>query len=237
MSGVTTLDWTAIARGFAGQAKACARDDASPTSAAILNGCAAALADDRHPLRAIVATVERQDADAAVALRVLGALHRLALDGTAKELAAIMPSAGGSVRIDRAWPVADAAIRSHGDFIRGYLANAPQTNEVGRSAMLLGGFLAVAAATKKPLRLLEIGASAGLICFGTAIALRARPSPGARPSPPSSCGRHGRAPRRNWTRRSKWSNAPAATARPSTSPLPTTSGAWSPISGPISWNV
>ncbi len=37
-----------------------------------------------------------------------------------------------------------------------------QTNEVGRCAALLFGFLAVAAETQLPLRLLEVGASAGL---------------------------------------------------------------------------
>jgi hypothetical protein len=38
----------------------------------------------------------------------------------------------------------------------------PQTNEVGRSAALVPGFLTVAAATGRPLRLLEVGSSAGL---------------------------------------------------------------------------
>jgi hypothetical protein len=37
-----------------------------------------------------------------------------------------------------------------------------QTNEPGRCAALLGGFLEVALATELPLRLLEVGASAGL---------------------------------------------------------------------------
>ncbi|MCB2109046.1 MAG: DUF2332 domain-containing protein [Rhodobacteraceae bacterium] len=158
------LDWTQIARHFASQAKACARDNASPTSAAILDGCASALSSD-HPLRTIIAAAERHDADAAVSLRVLGALHRLALDGTAPDLAAIMPSAGGNADPGHAWAIADQVIRRHGDFIRAYLANAPQTNEVGRSAMLLGGFLEIARATQKPFRLLEIGSSAGLNLF------------------------------------------------------------------------
>src|SRR5262249_26783139 len=43
-----------------------------------------------------------------------------------------------------------------------YLARPPQTNEVGRSAALVGGFLTVAREWRRPLRLLEIGASAGL---------------------------------------------------------------------------
>jgi hypothetical protein len=54
------------------------------------------------------------------------------------------------------------ALDRHGGFIRGFLASPPQTNEVGRSAVLLGGFLQVAGSTRLPLRLLEIGSSAGL---------------------------------------------------------------------------
>ena len=38
-----------------------------------------------------------------------------------------------------------------------------QTNEVGRCAALLGGFLEVARQTDRPLRLLEVGAAGGLI--------------------------------------------------------------------------
>jgi hypothetical protein len=44
----------------------------------------------------------------------------------------------------------------------GWSWQAPQTNEVGRSAALVPGFLTVAAATGLPLRLLEIGSSAAL---------------------------------------------------------------------------
>jgi hypothetical protein len=48
------------------------------------------------------------------------------------------------------------------DILAAYLADPPQTNEPARSAMLLGGFLTVAAATRLPLTVLEVGASAGL---------------------------------------------------------------------------
>jgi hypothetical protein len=54
------------------------------------------------------------------------------------------------------------ALREHGDYIKRFIESPPQTNEVGRSAVLLGGFLEIAAATELPLRLLEIGAGAGL---------------------------------------------------------------------------
>ncbi len=47
-------------------------------------------------------------------------------------------------------------------FIQAFLASPPQTNEVGRSGVLLGGFACIANVTGLPLRTLEIGASAGL---------------------------------------------------------------------------
>ncbi len=42
------------------------------------------------------------------------------------------------------------------------MGRAPQTNEVGRAAALIGGLLHVVADNDRPLRLVEIGASAGL---------------------------------------------------------------------------
>jgi len=162
---MTALDWAQIAKGFAMQAKACLIDNASPTSAAILAGGAEALKGD-HVLPEILATWHDHRALAAVSLRVLGALHRLAMEGRAPELAALMPSVGGTADPDRAWPAAEVVLQRERNFVEAYLTRAPQTNEVGRSAMLLGGFLEIAARFDKPLRLLEIGSSAGLnLCW------------------------------------------------------------------------
>lgn len=159
------FDWAQIAKGFAMQAKACRIDNASPTSAAILEGCAAAVNGD-HVLRAILATWHDHRNLAAVSLRVLGALHRLAMEGRAPELAALMPSVGGVADPNRAWPAAEVVLKRERAFVEDYLTRAPQTNEVGRAAMLLGGVLEIAARFDKPLRLLEIGSSAGLnLCW------------------------------------------------------------------------
>ena len=50
--------------------------------------------------------------------------------------------------------------------LRRFLDHPPQTNEVGRSAIFLGGFLEIAARSGLPLSLHEIGASAGLnLCW------------------------------------------------------------------------
>lgn len=92
-------------------------------------------------------------------LRLLGAVHRLVLSGAAPGLAPFYPSVGGTYDGDRAWP-AFLAVVSAG--VPG-LDRTVQTNEVGRAAALLGGFHAVSLAYRRPLRLLEVGASAGLL--------------------------------------------------------------------------
>jgi len=98
----------------------------------------------------------------ALALRFLGAVHRLVLDGDAAALAPHYPSAGGDADEGDAWPAFRAAVARHVDVLRNRIDAPVQTNEVGRSAALVGGFLLVARETRLPLRVLEVGASAGL---------------------------------------------------------------------------
>jgi hypothetical protein len=97
-----------------------------------------------------------------VPLRFLGGVHRLVLAGQARELAARFPSVGGDGDAATAWPALLAAMDAHAGAIRDALTRPPQTNEVGRSAALVGGFLVVAHDTGLPLRVLEVGSSAGL---------------------------------------------------------------------------
>ena len=97
----------------------------------------------------------------ALALRLFGGIHYLALSGRAPALAARLPSTGGVPGGD-AWPVVLAAAEANQPLLRRALASPPQTNEVGRSAVLLGGFLRVAQRTGLPLRIREVGSSAGL---------------------------------------------------------------------------
>jgi len=96
----------------------------------------------------------------ALALRLAGAFHALVLQGADPDLAACYPPRGGHPAQLR--PALLAALGQHLEFIRAFIGSPPQTNEVGRSVVLLGGFLRVAARFGLPLRLLEIGASAGL---------------------------------------------------------------------------
>lgn len=96
-----------------------------------------------------------------VALRVAGALHGLVRAGRAGELARLYPPHP----LPNAPALLAAARRllaSESPFVRDFLQVAPQTNEVGRSAVLLAGWLEIAARTGLPLSLFEIGSSAGL---------------------------------------------------------------------------
>ena len=96
----------------------------------------------------------------ALPLRMAGALHALALDGSQPDLSAVYPPY--QTTSDALWRVVSAVLAERAAFLRAFLASPPQTNEVGRSGVLLGGFLCIAQATGLPLRTLEIGASAGL---------------------------------------------------------------------------
>lgn len=102
----------------------------------------------------------------AVALRYLGAAHRLVLEGRAPALARWFPTAGGRFDPATDGPAAGAAFVAAnaelGDELVAGLDLGVQTNEVARCATLAVGFTALLRRFGLPLRLLEVGASAGL---------------------------------------------------------------------------
>jgi hypothetical protein len=95
-------------------------------------------------------------------LRFMAAMHSLVLRDEAPDLARFYPSVKGDGNPDEAWPSFLAALNDHLDEVHVLSAWPVQTNEVGRCAALIGGFLRIAHDTGKPLRLLEVGSSAGL---------------------------------------------------------------------------
>ena len=97
----------------------------------------------------------------ALALRLMGSVHRLVLEGKLPELVRYYPSVGGRADVEAAWPFFRRSVRDNARVLAALLDRPVQTNEVGRSSALFGGFLLVAR-TGLPLRLLEVGASAGL---------------------------------------------------------------------------
>lgn len=100
-------------------------------------------------------------ADEGIPLRLMAGVHRLVLERKAPDLADYYPSVGGAVG-EGVWPSFLRTVETHQDYVRHALDRPVQTNEVRRCCALLGGFLLVAAETRLPLRILEVGASAGL---------------------------------------------------------------------------
>jgi hypothetical protein len=95
----------------------------------------------------------------ALALRLCGGLHGLVRQGKAPQLAALYPP---NPQPDE--EVLAATLRpvlAREDLLP-WLDSPPQTNEVGRSAVLIAGLLVAAETLERPLHLLELGASAGL---------------------------------------------------------------------------
>jgi hypothetical protein len=142
------------------QADQCAHNG-SPLTGALLYGAA----DDygrRGPAYDLMAPLADDPSGTVPPLRLAGALHRLVLERRAPELALHYPSVGGTAPVADVWPAARRAITEHLALLREAVRRPVQTNEVGRSAALYGGLLHVVAQTGLPVRLLEIGSSAGL---------------------------------------------------------------------------
>jgi hypothetical protein len=145
------------------QAEACAELD-SPLYAVLLERAAQ---DVRAggPCAHAIAGYEDAPGPSAIALRLLGGVHALALTGRAPELAAHYPSTGGVFdpdRPDACWTAFRATVADERAWIRDWMTRPPQTNEVGRANLLIAGLLKVVHATPLPVRLFELGSSAGL---------------------------------------------------------------------------
>jgi len=95
-------------------------------------------------------------------LRVLGAVHERVLAGQSPELARFYPTLNGRPEWPAVWEAFRELVSAQRDALLPWLTSFPQTNEVRRCAGLLGGFLQIARESGLPLRLREIGASAGL---------------------------------------------------------------------------
>ncbi len=119
------------------------------------------------PCARAVAGFEDSSRDSALPLRFMAAVHALVLSGRATELSRYYPSAGaGTIPPDAgAWPLFREIVAAQSEWIAAWLdtpPRAPQTNDAGRAVPLLAGLLAAVDATPLPIRLLELGSSAGL---------------------------------------------------------------------------
>jgi hypothetical protein len=149
-----------LADAFRQQGQACAALG-SPMYAGLLDR----LAGDVEAGGATASVLRGHEDDpgpSALALRLLGSVHRLVLERRAGTLAAYYPSVGGTWDPELGTAAFLALLESQPDEVREWLDRPPQTNEVGRSAALMGGLLHLAAPWRLPVRLLEIGSSGGL---------------------------------------------------------------------------
>jgi hypothetical protein len=95
-----------------------------------------------------------------VPLRLSGALHSLVLTSKAHDLARQYPP--NDTDETALSDAIQSAFTTHSDHILYWLESPPQTNESGRSAPLLAAAHLLVAKYNLPLRLLELGTSAGL---------------------------------------------------------------------------
>lgn len=149
----------AVRASFAEQAYWCARLG-SPFMASLCGLLGKKLDHDTAVgRRALAWPGEPSAAVDAVALRLCGGLHALVRAGALPELAALYPPAP-MPDADTLWAALAPAL-GHAA-LTPWLERPPQTNEVGRSAVLMAGLLALAERFPLPMHLYELGASAGL---------------------------------------------------------------------------
>jgi len=144
------------------QARAC-RDLGSPLSALLMDHLADDL-DRSGPSAAAFARWPAARFGDLVGLRVLATAHRLVLERLAPELAIHYPSVGGVAPRPGHATAAGAAfvevLGAHPDALARGMSEVPQTNETGRVVPLRHVLAGVGSTL--PLRLRELGASAGL---------------------------------------------------------------------------
>ncbi|MCT4557179.1 MAG: DUF2332 family protein [Pelagimonas sp.] len=93
-------------------------------------------------------------------LRLCGGLHALALSGLDQGIKSVYPP--NSVDDSTLWRAVEHALRGHAPFWSDWLALPPQTNEVRRAAGLISAASVLNTRFDLPLKLSELGASAGL---------------------------------------------------------------------------
>jgi len=159
-----------MAKAFRGQAAAC-ESLGSAFTARVLR-CVA----DR--LRPGIAVFDRllgwqgdpTSAGDSIPLRLAGGLHALVLSGQDQQLAAVYPANKAPSDAALGDAILDAIITNQTTLMT-WLDNPPQTNEVARSAVLVAVGQNLTARFDLPLRLLELGASAGLNLYWDRIRL------------------------------------------------------------------
>lgn len=150
-----------ILEAFASQAALC-RKFGSPFTGQVLDCFAAIVDHDTEFGSAVLGWSGNPGAlDDALPLRVSAAFHALARSGRNSDISGVYPP--NRAPSDEVLKVAlTSALNEEPTWLKSWLTFPPQTNEVGRSACLFLGIMTVAARFDLPLRIFEIGSSAGL---------------------------------------------------------------------------
>ncbi|MEM7177783.1 MAG: DUF2332 family protein, partial [Pseudomonadota bacterium] len=139
-----------IRQSFADQAAACAAFG-SPFTARLVNALGHALDHDTQTGRRVLGWQgDTGHGGDALALRLAGALHSMVRRARVPDLARHYPP-NGLPEPETLRAAALDAIARHDAEVAAFLDHAPQTNEVGRSAVLYPGFAVIAAETGLPL--------------------------------------------------------------------------------------
>lgn len=154
------------------QARIC-RDGQSPTYATLLEALAAGIAND-HVAARLLLSDGRDPVVSALYLRFLGAVNRLAVLDDSCPLRSFYPTLGGRVDLDEVVPCFLQVVAGNEDFVGTEMKYDVQTNDVGRAVLLSAAMNHVAATPGTALRLLEVGASAGLNLWLDRYRIRAR---------------------------------------------------------------
>jgi hypothetical protein len=149
-----------IADRFERQAGYCGRMG-SPLCDALLRSAAADYRDG-GAVRELFRTGVSLEPLPRAGIRLLAALHYCALEGSAPAIASHFPSCGGDGDAEAAWDASRAFVEKRLPRVAELYRRMPQTNETARSMPLLGGLLAIVERSQLPVRLFEVGASAGL---------------------------------------------------------------------------
>ena len=137
-----------------------AEEEAAPESP-LYSHLATAAADD-DDVAGLLAAAEPHHARATL---FFAAVHRLVIAEPISELAHYYPTVGGEYGVDGAvWPTFRSFVLDRADRIRDLVTTrTTQTNEVRRAALLFPAVARVAKEAGRPLGLLEVGTSAGLL--------------------------------------------------------------------------
>jgi hypothetical protein len=148
----------AVSQDLSRLAQSCAKMG-SPFFAALLERAAGAYETDAilHDL------FDRHAHRSRLGLRLGGAAHFRALRGSAPAIAAHYPSTGGDADAERAWEAVAEDIHAHVAEYDALFERHVQKNEVARALPVLAAMLALAHDVRLPLRIFEIGSSAGLV--------------------------------------------------------------------------